>query len=59
MEKANLLENFPSDLQTERVCIYDNKKNQFLSVFYYIPCSVLEEEDKQFNYCFFYGIPKV
>ena len=28
---------------------------------YYIPCSVLEEEDKQFNYCFFslYGIPKV
>ena len=36
LEKANLLENFPSDLQTERVCIYDNKKNQFLSVFYHL-----------------------
>lgn len=36
LKKANLLDEFPSDLHTERICIYDNKKNQFLSVFYHL-----------------------
>ena len=36
LEKANLLDNFPSDLSKERICIYDCKKNQFLSVFFHI-----------------------
>lgn len=34
--KANLKDGFPSDLSRERICIYDNQKNQFLSVFYHI-----------------------
>lgn len=34
--KANLKDNFPSDIKTERICIYDNMKNQFLSVFYHL-----------------------
>lgn len=35
--KASLLnESFPSDFSRERVCIVDNQKNQFLSVFYHI-----------------------
>lgn len=35
--KASLLnELFPSDFSRERVCIVDNQKNQFLSVFYHI-----------------------
>ena len=36
LEKASLRENFPSDLGTERICIYDYKKNQFLSVLYHL-----------------------
>ena len=36
LRKANLLDAFPCDLHTERICIYDNKKNQFLSVFYHL-----------------------
>lgn len=36
LEKAELKENFPSDLDRERICVVDNKKNQFLSVFYHI-----------------------
>lgn len=36
LEKANLKDGFPSDLSRERICIYDNQKNQFLSVFYHI-----------------------
>lgn len=36
LEKADLKENFPSDLSRERICIYDNKDNQFMSVFYHI-----------------------
>lgn len=35
-EKANLLDNFPSDLHTERISIYDIKHNQFMSVFYHL-----------------------
>lgn len=34
--KADLKEGFPSDLTRERICIYDNLKNQFMSVFYHI-----------------------
>lgn len=33
LDKANLKGNFPSDFATERICIYDNMNNQFLSVF--------------------------
>ena len=36
LEKSNLLYNFPSDFMTERICIYDSQKNQFMSVFYHI-----------------------
>lgn len=36
LEKADLKETFPSDFSRERVCIYDNQGNQFLSVFYHI-----------------------
>lgn len=32
LEKAD----FPSDLGRERICVADNKKNQFMSVFYHI-----------------------
>lgn len=35
-QKADFLDNFPSDLSTERIAIYDNKGNQFMSVFYHI-----------------------
>lgn len=35
LEKADLI-CFPSDFLHERICIYDNQKNQFLSVFYHI-----------------------
>lgn len=34
--KANLLENFPCNLEQERICIHDNKKNQFISVFFHL-----------------------
>ena len=36
LEKANLKDNFPSDLSHERICFVNNKSNQFLSVFYHI-----------------------
>ncbi len=36
LEKAQLKDDFPFDVGTERICIYDNMKNQFLSVFYHI-----------------------
>lgn len=36
LEKADLKETFPSDFSRERICIYDNQGNQFLSVFYHI-----------------------
>ena len=36
LEKANLLNNFPMIDGTERICILNNKKNQFMSVFYHL-----------------------
>lgn len=36
LTKANLLAVFPSDIKTERVCVYNNMHNQFLSVFYHL-----------------------
>ena len=36
LDDANLKDNFPSDLNRERIAIYDVKKNQFQSVFYHI-----------------------
>ena len=36
LEKANLSESFPSDMLRERICVANNKKNQFMSVFYHI-----------------------
>ena len=36
LNKGELLYNFPSDYQRERVCIFDCQKNQFLSVFYHL-----------------------
>ena len=36
LERANLKDAFPSDFSRERICIYDNQGNQFISVFYHI-----------------------
>ncbi len=36
LDKANLKNDFPSDFATERICVYDNMNNQFLSVFYHL-----------------------
>ena len=36
LEKAELTDDFPSDLGRERICFYNNQKNQFMSVFYHI-----------------------
>lgn len=36
LERVDLKETFPSDFSHERICIYDNQRNQFLSVFYHI-----------------------
>ena len=36
LKSANLYSDFPNDLQTERICVYDNMHNQFLSVFYHL-----------------------
>lgn len=36
LEKADLKENFPCNFSHERICIYDNQGNQFLSVFYHL-----------------------
>lgn len=36
LEKALLKDGFPTDFETERICIYDNQSNQFLSVFYHL-----------------------
>ncbi len=36
LEKAKFKDNFPSDFETEGICIYDNMNNQFLSVFYHL-----------------------
>lgn len=33
LKKADLMDNFPRNLERERICIYDNEKNQFMSVF--------------------------
>lgn len=35
-KKAKLDGNFTDDLKTERICVNDNEKNQFMSVFYHI-----------------------
>ena len=36
LTKADLRNSFPSNIAKERICIYDCKKNQFMSVFYHI-----------------------
>lgn len=36
LEKADLKEDFPSDLNRERICIFDSQNNQFMSVFYHL-----------------------
>lgn len=36
LERSNLLNDFPSDWSRERICIYDNQNNQFMSVFYHL-----------------------
>lgn len=36
LEKADLMHSFPSNYSYERICVYNNQKNQFLSVFYHI-----------------------
>lgn len=38
--KANLLDDFVTNYSTERICVYDVKQNQFLSVFYHIRNSI-------------------
>lgn len=36
LDKAKLKDDFPSDLTRERICIYNNHSNQFMSVFYHL-----------------------
>ena len=36
LDKADLNDSFPSDFGRERIAIYDNMRNQFLSVFYHL-----------------------
>ena len=36
LDKADLNDRFPSDFDRERIAIYDNMGNQFLSVFYHL-----------------------
>ena len=36
LKKADLMDNFPDNLDRERICVVNNKKNQFMSVFYHI-----------------------
>ncbi|MGN0562398.1 MAG: hypothetical protein ACI4K6_06285 [Candidatus Fimenecus sp.] len=36
LAEADLLHNFPHNFERERICIYDNKSNQFMSIFYHI-----------------------
>lgn len=36
LKKGNLYDGFPNNLHTERICVYNTMKNQFLSVFYHI-----------------------
>lgn len=36
LEKASLKDRFPSDFETERVCVYDKESNRFLSVFFHL-----------------------
>ena len=37
LARANLKDGFPSvDTQTERICIFDRERNQFMSVFYHL-----------------------
>lgn len=36
LRKSNLLDDFPYDCHSERVCIYNCQSNQFLSLFYHI-----------------------
>lgn len=36
LNKADLCSSFPSNFQTERIACVDNKRNQFISVFYHI-----------------------
>lgn len=36
LEKARLKDKFPNNLMQERICVANNKKNQFMSIFYHI-----------------------
>ena len=36
LEKANLADPFPTEIDKERIAIVNNKKNQFISVFYHL-----------------------
>ena len=36
LEKAELDIDFPNNIELEKICIYDSKKNQFESIFYHI-----------------------
>lgn len=36
LNMAELKDDFPSDLTRERICIYDNQRNQFMSMFYHL-----------------------
>ena len=36
LEKAELLEDITANIEVERIAVYNNKKNQFMSVFYHL-----------------------
>lgn len=40
LNKADLLENFPNKISTERIAVYNNMKTQFPSIFYHLRNSI-------------------
>ncbi|MEE1126083.1 MAG: hypothetical protein U0L18_09160 [Acutalibacteraceae bacterium] len=36
LSNSNLLDDFPLNIEVERIAIYNNKKNQFMSIFYHL-----------------------
>ena len=49
LEKAELKDDFPANLSKERICIYNNQHNQFLSVFYHIRNAFAHGRMNMFN----------
>ena len=58
IDKANLKDEFPLNVSHERIAVYNNKNNQFISTFYHIRNSLAHcrfniQEDEESNDWFF------